>query len=145
MLYEEQQEAFAFKFDIVISQKNHTDFLMGAFSNDLLIGICGFIQEKRQKNSHIGTISGMYVTAAFKGQKIGAGLLNATILNAFHNPKLEQITLAVAGQNETAQNLYKKYGFLEYGRLKHYFKYNGNYETQVLMTLTRQDFATTNH
>lgn len=118
---------------------------MGAFSDDLLIGICGFIQEKRQKTSHIGTISSMYVTTAFKGQKIGAGLLNATILNAFHIPNLEQITLAVAGQNETAQNLYKKYGFLEYGRLNHYFKYNGNYETQVLMTLTRQDFATTNH
>lgn len=143
-LYDEEKKSSSFKFDKIITQQSTTDFLMGAFSNDRLVGICGFIQEKRAKTNHIGEISGMYVMTEFSGQKIGAGLLNTTILTAFENPALEQIILAVADKNQTAQNLYKKYGFVEYGRLKNYFKDNDKYETQVFMTLIKDENKTTN-
>ncbi|MFM9837759.1 MAG: GNAT family N-acetyltransferase [Cyclobacteriaceae bacterium] len=136
-LYDEEQKSSSFKFDKIIGQQSTTDFLMGAFSNERLVGICGFIKEKREKTKHIGEISGMHVIAEFSGQKIGARLLNTTILTAFKNSALEQIILAVADKNQTAQNLYKKFGFVEYGRLKNYFKDNGEYETQVFMTLVR--------
>jgi ribosomal protein S18 acetylase RimI-like enzyme len=117
---------------------------MGAFSNDRLVGICGFIQEKREKTKHIGEISGMYVKTEFGGQKIGEKLLNTTVLTAFDNSILEQIILVVTDKNQVAKNLYKKYGFVEYGRLKSYFKDNGKYETQVFMTYVRDDNKTTN-
>jgi RimJ/RimL family protein N-acetyltransferase len=143
-LYEEELKSLSFKFDKIISQKSSTDFLMGAFSNERLVGICGFIQEKREKTKHNGEISGMYVVEKFSGQKIGAGLLSATILSAFAISTLEQIILAVADKNEIAQNLYKKYGFVEYGRLQNYFKNKGIYETQVFMTLTREQNKATN-
>ena len=143
-LYDEEQKSSSFKFDKIISQKLTTDFLMGVFSNGRLVGICGFIQEKRKKTKHIGEISGMYVMPEFGGQKIGAKLLNTTLLTAFDNSALEQIILAVADKNKTAQNFYKKYGFVEYGRLQNYFKENGIYETKVFMTLTRDQNKTTN-
>lgn len=136
-LYDEEKKSSSFKFDKIITQQLATDFLMGAFANERLVGICGFMQEKREKTKHIGEISGMYVMTEFSKQKIGAKLLNITTHTAFQNPDLEQIILAVAEKNHSAQSLYKKNGFEVYGQLKNYFKENGEYETQVFMTLIR--------
>jgi RimJ/RimL family protein N-acetyltransferase len=127
----------SYKYDKVLADPTTTDFLMGAFKGNLLIGICGFTREKRAKTKHQGEISSMYVQPEFSGQKIGTGLLLATIGAAFEDPGLEQITLGVVEQNLAAQGLYQKAGFVEYGRLPHYFKHNDAYETQVLMVLTR--------
>lgn len=142
--YIDEKKAANFKFDNIIAQQSGTDFLTGAFYNEELIGICGFIQEKREKTKHIGEISGMYVTPEFSGQKIGAELIATTIQFAFDNPDLEQIILAVVDKNQRAQNLYRKFGFVEYGRLNHYFKLDGEYETQVFMTLKRKQNKTMN-
>ena len=137
-LYDEEKKSSSFKFDEIVTEQSITDFLMGAFANERLVGICGYIQEKREKTKHIGEISGMYVSTDFSGQKIGARLLSNTIQTAFVNSNLEQIILAVADKNIIAKNLYKKYGFVEYGRLNNYFKENNKYETKVFMTLTRK-------
>ncbi len=138
VLYEEELEANNFKFDKIILETTSTDFLMGACDEEDLIGTCGFIQESRKKKSHIGIISGMYVMPAYKSKGIGKKLIEATISKAFENPQIEIITLAVAGSNTIAQNLYQKTGFKEYGRLPNYFKYKGEYETQVFMALAKQ-------
>jgi ribosomal protein S18 acetylase RimI-like enzyme len=136
--YEEAIQSASHKFDSIIAQPTAPDFLMGAFKENRLIGICGFTQEKRTKTKHIGEISSMYVMPQFSGQGIGAALLNATLERAFKNLTIEQIILAVAAKNETAKTLYKKHGFVEYGRLPNYFKYEQGYETQVFMCLTRK-------
>jgi RimJ/RimL family protein N-acetyltransferase len=143
-LYEEEIISPSFKFDKIVSEQSKLDFLIGAYLDDRLIGICGFINEKRQKTKHIGEISGMYVASEFSGQKIGAGLLSVTITTAFDSIDLEQIILAVADKNQTAQNLYKKFGFVEYGRLENYFKSNAKYETQIFMVLKRDKNKITN-
>ncbi len=137
ILYEEELKTNNFKFDKIISDNASTDFLMGAFIEEDLIGTCGFIQESRKKKSHIGVISGMYVMPAYKSKGIGKKLIEATISQAFENPEIEMITLAVAGSNTVAQTLYNKIGFKEYGRLSKYFKYKGEYETQVFMALSK--------
>jgi ribosomal protein S18 acetylase RimI-like enzyme len=136
-LFEEEKDSTNFKFDKIITDKNSTDFLAGAFNDKELIGICGFIQEKRQKTRHIGEISGMYVKQEFSGQSIGSSLLQFVIKRAFENSFLEQIILAVADKNGNAQNLYLKHNFKIYGRLENYFKHKGEYETQVFMVLTK--------
>jgi RimJ/RimL family protein N-acetyltransferase len=138
-LFEEEQVLANFKFDAIIAQNNSIDFLMGAFSENKLIGICGFIQEKRQKTAHIGELNSMYVMPEFGGQHIGTGLLKSTIQRAFENPFLEQIILAVAEKNNAARNLYQKNGFEEYGRLENYFKYKGAYETQIFMVIKKTE------
>jgi RimJ/RimL family protein N-acetyltransferase len=139
-LYEEEFETKNFKFDKIISTENSTDFLIGAFIENQLIGICGYIVEKRKKTKHIGEISGMYVKSEFSGRKVGKKLIIKVIETAFKNTELDQIILAVADRNENAKQLYNKVGFVEYGRLKSYFKTNQNYETQVFMTLTRENW-----
>jgi RimJ/RimL family protein N-acetyltransferase len=138
-LHEEELESSSFKFDKIITENHSSDFLMGAYKNKNLIGICGFIQEKRNKTKHIGEVSGMYVKPEYNGQHIGSELLKETIKISFENPEIEQIVLAVVDKNQVAKNLYKKNGFVEYGRLNNYFKHDGEYETQVFMTLSRQE------
>ncbi|MBL1409918.1 GNAT family N-acetyltransferase [Sphingobacterium faecale] len=133
-LYEDQLESSNFKFDKVILQNNNTDFLMGAFKKEKLIGICGFIHEKRTKNSHLGEVSSMYVSPRYSGMKIGQTLLLNTIKLAFDNIEiLEQIKIAVVERNKAALYMYTKIGFVEYGRFQDYFKYGENYETLIYM------------
>lgn len=136
-LYKEEFESANFKFDEIITQDSATDFLMGAFTNNTLVGICGFIQEKREKTRHIGEISGMYVLPEFSGRKIGAGLLHETIKLAFGNSELEQIVLAVTEKNQSAKRLYEKFNFTEYGRLPRYLRFEDEYDGQILMVLTK--------
>lgn len=138
-LYEEELGSSNFKFDRIINEKSETDFLMGAFIKEKLVGICGFIREKREKTRHTGEISSMYVMPEFTGQRIGFGLLNAIIELGFDDSVLENIILSVVDKNQAAKNLYNKLGFIEYGKLKNYFKYGEEYENLVFMTLTRDE------
>lgn len=82
---------------------------MGAYANDLLIGICTFV--KSDKNS--GTIYQMYVKKEFQGKNIGQGLIEAVIHEAGRQFNDIEILLEVAPGNDKAYNLYRKTGFLE--------------------------------
>jgi RimJ/RimL family protein N-acetyltransferase len=135
--YEEEVETVKYKFDDIISNGHETDFLMGAFNDEVIIGICGFIQEKRLKTKHVGELSQMFVKHEYNGMGIGYHLLLATINEAFKNNDLQKIILAVAENNTAAQHVYKKCGFKQYGKLENYFKHNDMYETQLFMALDK--------
>lgn len=137
MLYEEQVKEGTFKFDTVIAHSHPTDFLMGAFIEGTLTGICVFLQEKRQKTKHTGEISQLCVVDTQDGKGVGTALLQTTIHAAFQHPELEQIILAVAAKNVAAQRQYQKLGFQEYGKLKNYFQCGRRYDDNVLMILTK--------
>jgi len=82
---------------------------LGAYADDLLIGICTFVTS--DKNS--GTIYQMYVKREFQGKNIGQGLIEAVILEADRQFNDIEIFLEVAPGNDKAYNLYRKTGFLE--------------------------------
>lgn len=142
-LYEDEVNASALKFDDVISKNNGTDFLMGAFENEHLIGICGFMQEKRTKTMHIGEISQMYVKPESGKQGVGANLLRLSIEKAFLNKTVDQIMLGVVQSNAQAIHVYLKTGFKQYGHVANYYKKDDQYEGMVFMILTRQSFEST--
>lgn len=124
------------KFENAISNNDNYDFVFGAFTIDKkLIGICGFVREKRLKTLHRGEITQMYVAPDFSGQGIGKKLLKCTIDKAFKNKEIEQITLGVVLTNDKAIRIYQSLGFVEYGRFENYFKTKANYFTQVLLRL----------
>ncbi|MBS1730470.1 MAG: GNAT family N-acetyltransferase [Bacteroidetes bacterium] len=85
----------------------------------------------------------MYVASAFSGLKNRKWIFKTTIHLAFDNPEIEQMTLTVIDKNQSAKNLYKKIGFVEYGRINNYMIDNGNYETKVFMTLLKSEKETT--
>ena len=139
-LYEEEINSESLKFDKIISKNNGTDFLLGAFENENLIGICGYIQEKRLKTKHIGEISQMYVKPEFNKKGIATELIKLTLQKSFTNNSVEQIILGVVNSNINAISLYAKIGFIQYGIIENYYKQNGNYEGMTFMNLTKEKF-----
>jgi ribosomal protein S18 acetylase RimI-like enzyme len=136
-LYEEELENDSLKFDKIIVQNGTIDFLMGAFDKEILIGICGYIQEKRTKTRHQGEISQMYVSPSYHGKGIAKELLKLTISKAFSDSNLEFITLGVVRSNAPAIDLYQKHGFKQYGVLPNYYKNGDSYEDMVFMKLDK--------
>lgn len=142
--YEEEINAPVLKFDKALRSNDRNSFLMGAYSDDSLIGICGFIQDGRMKTSHRGDLVQVYIDPSFSRHGIGSELLALTIAKVFENSFIDQILLSVVNTNEKAINLYKKYGFVQYAILENYFKTGNMRWAQVFMVLTRERFSTAN-
>ena len=137
--YEEEVNSSTLKFDKALRSVDKNSFLMGAYSEDSLIGICGFIQDGRIKTSHLGELLQIYIDPSFSKHGIGSELLGLTIEKIFGNTFIDQILLNVVGENEKSINLYKKYGFVQYGILENYYKMGKISWTQIFMVLTRKN------
>jgi len=139
--FEEELNSAHLKLHDAIEKTDSNNFALGAFAGDgHLIGICGFVTEKRVKTKHRGEIVQMFVDPLHAGKGIGKELLTRAIDRAFENGQTEQITLGVAGANDDAIKLYTRVGFVEYGRLDNYFKSGSEYFTQAFLVLTRRRY-----
>ena len=141
----EESKKKELKFEDIIRDETCDSYMMGAFDNKLLIGLCGFKREDRAKTKHRGEIVQMYVNKEHANQNIGSCLLKTVIEKAFENPDIEQISLSVVHQNEKANKVYEHLGFSEYGRLENYFKSDTRYWDQRFMILYRDGFKPTGH
>jgi ribosomal protein S18 acetylase RimI-like enzyme len=140
--YEEEINADPLKFDKVFFRDSDHSFIFGAFLDNKLIGICGFIQQKRIKTRHLGKLVQVYVDPLYRGEGIGRRMIQLTIKKAFENGEIEQILLGVIHINNRALCLYKELGFYEYGFIENYFKLNNISWSQILMVLTRAQYST---
>jgi ribosomal protein S18 acetylase RimI-like enzyme len=140
--YEEEINADPSKFEKTFLLGSDHSFLYGAFSQGILIGISGFIHQKRIKTGHRGDLVQVYVDPSFSGQGIGSRLIELTIAKAFDNIFINQILLSVVRSNDRAIKLYKEFGFVKYGVVENYFKVANRSWAQVFMALTRQNYIT---
>lgn len=69
--YQEALKIEKFQIERDIEEQTFGRFVLGAYADDLLIGICTFVTS--DKNS--GTIYQMYVKREFQGKNIGQGLI----------------------------------------------------------------------
>ena len=87
----------------------------------------------KRRGLHIGNF-GLSVSTEYRGDWIGEKLMKTVIDQALqHMHGLRIIHLTVYGSNSTAQNLYKKVGFHEYGRLPKGVLYKGEYLDMIEM------------
>ena len=107
-----------------------------------VVGWCDVVRDERPDRAHIGRL-GIGILPEYRGQKIGARLLAATIAEAFEKG-LTRIELEVYAGNARAIALYKKFGFSEEGRKRQARCLDGNYDDSILMALlkTEAPFAT---
>ncbi len=140
-LYEDEINSASLKFDKAILNEDCADFLFGAFDNETLVGICGYMQENRKKTKHNGEISHMYIRPGYDRKGIATRLLHLTMERAFSDADLKQITLGVVHTNDNAINLYKKNGFYQYGVLENCFYQGDGYSSLILMVITREVWA----
>jgi len=136
-IFREEKNKPKLAFETFIEEKAPDNFIFGAFDEDKLIGICGFAREPKKKTRHIGTIIQVYVKLEYSGKGIGLELLNAAKKEAFKLPEIEQLMLGVVVSNKSANVIYEKAGFQQYGLHKRYFKEGDKYFDQRLMILYR--------
>ncbi|NIF06204.1 GNAT family N-acetyltransferase [Chryseobacterium sp. Tr-659] len=110
--YQEAVKIEKFRTESDIESQIPERFVLGAFMNKQLIGICTFIKDER----NIGNIYQMYVKQEFQGKKIGLELLLNVITKAHERFNGIEIHLEVTPGNDKAHYLYKKAGFKDISR-----------------------------
>jgi len=135
--YEDEVKKSKLFFEIQIKERSENNIMFGAFAGEDLIGICGFAREERGSRRHWGSLVQVYVKSEYRGKNISYELSKFAIENIFRNKDIEYITLGVVMGNDTAQKLYEKLGFVQYGLQKNYIKYDEKYFDQLFMRLER--------
>lgn len=138
--YDEEATIHKLKFETLIEENTPDGFMLGAFSEDRLIGIAGFSRAERRKARHRGEIVQMYVDPQYRGEQIGENLLRMAIEMAFTMEGIEQIELGVVSNNTPATTLYEKIGFQIYGVQKNYFKDGEKYWNQQFMQFFKETY-----
>jgi RimJ/RimL family protein N-acetyltransferase len=105
-----------------------------ALSGDVLIGSSS-IALNAGVSRHVGNF-GIVIAQDFRGKGVGAMLMDAMISEAVAQlPGLKMVTLQVFGNNGTAMHLYRKLGFVEYGKLPGGILHRDQYVDEVHMVL----------
>ena len=117
------------------TSQSPSDFILGMFYGDELIGMVGFRRESRERVRHKGSIWGMYIASEAQGQGLGRALMREAIAIASTMPGLEQINLGVISGNESARSLYMSLGFESYGLERRAIAINGEYHDDEFMQL----------
>jgi len=108
--------------------------ILGAFSDQTLIGIAGVGRESLLKQRHKAFIRGMYVEPAHRSNGVGRLLLSTALAVLQDRPQIKLVTLVVTASNHAAIALYRSLGFQEYGREPHALLVNGTYHDDVFMS-----------
>lgn len=136
--YEDQKSKKRLGFEEYIEQELPDKFIIGAFDNAKLIGICGFFRKDNAERMNAGEIIQMYVRPKYQSNKVGYWLLQATLEEAFKNSEIDNIELGVITDNLNANSLFDKAGFEEYGFQKNHFNDSGVRLKRRLMVLSRE-------
>jgi ribosomal protein S18 acetylase RimI-like enzyme len=115
------------------------DFLVGAFEGWQMVGQAGFFRHEGRKQRHKGSIWGVYVTAAARGQGVAKAMLTQMLDRVRGYPGLEQVSLSVSAPQEAARRLYSTLGFEVYGYEKHALKVGETYVDEEHRVLWLQE------
>jgi putative acetyltransferase len=102
-----------------------------AVAADRLVGSLGLHRESHAIVRHVATF-GMFVAADMRGKGVGTAL----VAEAFRWARefgVEKLELSVYPGNEAAIALYRKFGFVQEGRLVRHSKKSYGYEDEILM------------
>jgi ribosomal protein S18 acetylase RimI-like enzyme len=112
-----------------------TECVFGAWHGDRLVGVAGFVGEKRPKTRHKATLYGMYVDAGFGRRGIGERLVIAILDQATDEQALRIMRLTVTDGNRPAQALYERCGFVVFGVEPYAITTDDGYAAKVHMWL----------
>lgn len=105
---------------------------IGAFDDQLLVGIVLGVLNPRQKLKHVATLNSIYVSKEYRKLGLAKKMIDYAI-ELLKNLHVEIIKLSVVTTNEAAINLYNQMGFIKYGIEKKSIKWNDTYIDQALM------------
>lgn len=112
---------------------NYYAVKQGASGEPEVLGWADITRPQNERLAHRGFL-GMALVAEARGQGLGTQLLQAVLSHA-QRIGIEKIELSVYSSNPSAIALYKKCGFREMGRIRHFRKYKDQYFDSVEMEL----------
>ncbi|WP_343689903.1 GNAT family N-acetyltransferase [Chitinophaga sp.] len=119
---------------ILSFSKDTIDLLLLAFAGNQAIGTLSVRQNSFSKEAHIGNL-GIGVLHSYWNMGIGRRMMTAAMRWAEQHPRLEIIQLGVLANNERAIQLYRNFGFMEYGRMQKGIRQpDGSYVDNILMS-----------
>lgn len=98
-------------FEKIINKNEAYKFVIGAYFEGKLIGMCAFVDYNNHGVMNTGTLIQMYITPEFRGNNISLHLIDAVTQVAFKMPHILNILLEVKETNYGAVNVYKRAGF----------------------------------
>jgi putative acetyltransferase len=104
-----------------------------AFDGDRVVGSVSTHRDEHPTTRHVATL-GMFVTAEHRGRGIGTALMDAAMRWAA-TFGIERVELSVYPDNAAARALYRRFGFVEEGRLVRRSKKSYGYEDEILMAV----------
>ncbi len=102
-----------------------------AFDDGRLVGYVTVQRERHPVTRHVGSLE-IAVTRGVRGRGIGSRLMHEAIGWA-RRVGVEKLVLSVYPNNEAAIALYRKFGFVEEGRLTRHSRKSYGYEDEILM------------
>lgn len=93
----------------------------------------GLSFEKWEKTRHKATLFGMYVSGEFRGLGLGSKLVNYALDYAKSRPDTRLIQLTVSEGNRSAQALYERCGFMQFGCEPYAIAVGGGFVSKIHM------------
>lgn len=116
--------------------KNKSSVQLLAFIGSEIVGVSS-VDLAESTYSHEGVLS-ISVLEGYRNLGLGKVLLSTTLFLAEERIKnLKLITLTVFGNNSSAYEFYKSFGFKEFGRLPEGVYYKGRYYDRIYMYKNR--------
>lgn len=117
------------------SLANNTKHLhLLAVAGGKIVGAITVKQPDMRKEAHLGQL-GIAILHEYWNMGIGRRLVTAALRWAEQHREMEIIQLSVFANNERAIQLYRNFGFMEYGRLLQGFRQpDGTYGDTILMS-----------
>jgi len=103
-----------------------------AVSEDGVVGALLIERMSHPVNDHVATL-GMAVHRAWRNKGVGTALMTAALEWA-RSAGIEKVTLEVYPTNRAAVSLYRKFGFVEEGRLERQSRKSYGYEDELIMS-----------
>ncbi len=115
------------------SENDSSNFIMGYFQDEKLLGIIGFRRETRESVSHKGSMWGFVVDSDFQGKGIGKKLIMSFVDQLEKDKNIKYVRLMVATACERAIKLFMSSGFIQYGIETESISDGKNFYDQIYM------------
>lgn len=136
MTYEDEEK---FVVGQIKNIEDHKSVMILALHNEKIIGISG-IDLKPRVEDHVG-IFGITIAKEFRGDGVGKAFMKLVIDEAIKNiTGLKIVILGVFSDNDIAQSLYKKMGFVMYGNLPKGIRHKDQFVDHLEMYLNVENY-----